>query len=588
MNAESTMGRQPNSFRFYVLKLIRLRWLIFITGFKRARLTHKLVYLAFGILILAVLIGTYLLTSYVLGLLNSPEIRDSGINLDSLIVSIPPLIISGSFLVIMMFSFGVLLQALYLANDMDYLLSSPIPIRAIFLTKLLHAILPNVVLIMVFALPILFSLGISNGYNVLYFAFAFVTLVFLSLAAAGISSLLVMAVVHFLPAKRVAEILAFVAAIFFMAISQLGNLTGVSSGSLTTEQIIKSAQVLTNLNQSWSPLSWGGLSLVELGQGHWLSGIIFLALTLCLTGSLFWVALNAAEYLYYTGWASIRVSGQPQKHPHVEKRHTTNGITTNLSRRWLPSQVRAILYKDLINLSRDLRFTSQMVMPLIMGIVFMVMVLRGGNKPSIGVENTPELLISCLQSAQAYASMLVPLFVGSSLVLNLALLSFSIEGKSFWILQTSPVNARKQLVAKFIVAYIPSLIICWFFLFAAALFRSEPISMFLYEVFVSALILAGLNGVILSIGVRGANLDWDDPRRIYSMATGLLGILVAVVYLLVVALFFLAPTVGLPLIGMSAGIGQLAGLTIGGLLSLVSAVVPLVLVKTHVYRIGED
>ena len=52
-------------------------------------------------------------------------------------------VLGGAFLGILLTSFGVLLQALYLAGDMDFLLSAPIPMRAVFLTKLLQAILPN-------------------------------------------------------------------------------------------------------------------------------------------------------------------------------------------------------------------------------------------------------------------------------------------------------------------------------------------------------------------------------------------------------------------------------------------------------------
>jgi len=49
---------------------------------------------------------------------------------------------------------GVLLQALYLSNDMDFLLAAPIPIRAVFLTKLLQAVLPNFILVMLIGLPV--------------------------------------------------------------------------------------------------------------------------------------------------------------------------------------------------------------------------------------------------------------------------------------------------------------------------------------------------------------------------------------------------------------------------------------------------
>ena len=50
-----------------------------------------------------------------------------------------------------MASFRLFLQALYLAKDMDFLVAAPIPMRSVFLAKLLEAILPTFILVLVFA-----------------------------------------------------------------------------------------------------------------------------------------------------------------------------------------------------------------------------------------------------------------------------------------------------------------------------------------------------------------------------------------------------------------------------------------------------
>ena len=53
------------------------------------------------------------------------------------------MILSALFVGTLLTSFGVLLQAMYLAGDMDFLLASPVPIRAVFIAKLLQAVIPN-------------------------------------------------------------------------------------------------------------------------------------------------------------------------------------------------------------------------------------------------------------------------------------------------------------------------------------------------------------------------------------------------------------------------------------------------------------
>ena len=95
----------------------------------------------------------------------SPQLTQIVSDPDSLLDSIPVLIVTIAFIVILITSFGLLLQALYLAGDMDFLLSSPLPMRAVFLSKQMQAILPNYALVMLVWLPVLFGLGISQGYN---------------------------------------------------------------------------------------------------------------------------------------------------------------------------------------------------------------------------------------------------------------------------------------------------------------------------------------------------------------------------------------------------------------------------------------
>ena len=95
------------------------------------------------------------------------------------------MILSALFIGTLLTSFGVLLQALYLSGDMDFLLSTPVPIRAVFIAKLLQAVLPNVALIALFGLPILFGLGISSGYAAVYYPLVVLVMIALALAAAG-------------------------------------------------------------------------------------------------------------------------------------------------------------------------------------------------------------------------------------------------------------------------------------------------------------------------------------------------------------------------------------------------------------------
>ena len=87
-----------------------------------------------------------------------------------LLDSFPALLVSGATGGILLTSFGVLLQALYLSGDMDFLMSAPIPIRVRSSSpSWSRPCCPTSCIMCLFTLPVLFGLGISGGYNFLYY-----------------------------------------------------------------------------------------------------------------------------------------------------------------------------------------------------------------------------------------------------------------------------------------------------------------------------------------------------------------------------------------------------------------------------------
>jgi hypothetical protein len=170
-----------------VWKLLRLRLRITYNGFRHAKLRDKIRI----IFVWALLLGfAYFLLSasrWLLSLVHSPEfVQFAGDDLRGILASIPTLTLTALFIGTLLTSFGVLLQALYLSGDMDFLLATPVPIRAVFIAKLLQAVLPNFALFSLFGIPILFGLGISNGYHVSYYPLVILLMIFLALAAAGL------------------------------------------------------------------------------------------------------------------------------------------------------------------------------------------------------------------------------------------------------------------------------------------------------------------------------------------------------------------------------------------------------------------
>jgi hypothetical protein len=138
------------------------------------------------------------------------------------------------------------------------------------------------------------------------------------------------------------------------------------------------------------------------------------------------------------------------------------------------------------------------------------------------------------------------------------------------------------------MTYLPALILSWIYLLGVAALQHTPFTTILYGLPSIALILAGLGGINLALGVRSVNLTWTDPRKMENGLAGLLGTIVSIVYQLITLILFFGPPLGLPLLGISEATAMLIGLLAGGTVTLLCTILPLVLVKERVYRIGEE
>jgi len=568
-----------------VWKLMRLRLVILLSGFRRAKTTRKIGIIFVGLLVLVFLAFVLFLSWVLLQFVRSPEFTRLVGDATPFLQSIPVLILAGVFLLVLLTSFGVLLQALYLAGDMDFLLTAPVPIRAVFVSKMLQAILPSFGLTALLGLPVLFGLGLAAGYAPLYYPLVIVMLAALALAAAGLSSLLVMAVVRIFPARRVAEVLGLAGAVSSFLCSQTWNF--MEYGDMTAEDSAQLFALFNQFNNRFSPLSWPGVGLVAVGEGRWLAGLGFSMLTLGGASLIFFLALTAAERLYYSGWASLQGTPRRKKaaRPSLSSDITAARSLTAWFDRLVTPQTRAIMVKDFRMLRRDLRNMSSLVMPLILGVIYAVMFFRRPVEVAGGQGNPLFDLI--FENVSVYAQVGLSLFVGWSLVTHLAGIGFSQERHSYWVLKTAPVSTIQLLLAKFLVAFLPGLGLGWLFLTGIAVLQQANLQSVLYTLLVITFTLAGDAGLSLAFGVIGANFDWEDPRQMQRGASGCLGALFSFLNVPFSLLLFFGPPVALSLLQVPQVIGQLTGLLLGGVYTIGMTIVPLWLVRDRVPRLSE-
>jgi len=565
-------------------KLLWLRVRIWTSVLRHATVRRKI-----GTLVVAALVVGFLAAAFagswaLLSFLRSPELAQV-VDLTQVLEALPTVILTGAFLTILVTSFGVLLQSLYLARDMDFLMAAPIPVRAVFISKLIQAILPNFALLCLFGLPVLFGLGASAGYHALFYPVVILLLVCMTFAAAGLSAVLVMGVVRLVPARRVAEALAAVGAVASIICSQSGNFTRTMT--FNAQQTTQMMDVLSRVNAPWSPFAWAGRGLIGLGTGQGATAALGLGLTLVLAVAIFAVTLRACEVLYHTGWSQMQ-AGTPRR-PRVRPHDAPHAAAARRPAfpRLLPRAVTALIIKDARVLRRDLRNLSQLMTPLILGIVYAAMLARSGGQVDLGRGAAPEWFTQGAGQMMAYGNIGIALFIGWIMLSRLGMMAFSHEGRAYWLIKTAPVTPVRLMLSKALTAYLPTLVIGELFLVVASLLQRAGSSVMLFGIAVVALALAGGVGVNLAFGVAGANLEWEDPRHMVRGSVGCIGSFAGMAYAALAAAFFLGPAMLVPLLGGSAGLGQAIGVVVGGVFALVCALLPPYLMLGRVRRIGE-
>jgi hypothetical protein len=166
-------------------------------------------------------------------------------------------------------------------------------------------------------------------------------------------------------------------------------------------------------------------------------------------------------------------------------------------------------------------------------------------------------------------------------------MAFSSEGRNYWITKAAPLRSGQLLIAKFLVAYLPTLALGLFFLAGISLIQKIPFAGVLYSLLAVAMCLAGMNGILLAFGVLGANFKWEDPRKMSAGSLGCLGQFLTMLYLPLAFGLFIGPLWLVSALNWPQLYGFLAGSILGIVVTAACAFLPPWLVRGKVDRLAE-
>ena len=251
-----------------------------------------------------------------------------------------------------------------------------------------------------------------------------------------------------------------------------------------------------------------------------------------MTTSVFLIALLVARKFYYRSWL---VSLQVQAASSVPYSSNVRRFFDFRSSSMLPPQTEALLKKEYFQFLRE---PSQWIHFLVMVVLTAVFVFAVGNL-NLRLRVTEVQLVTYLVLF-AFGG-----FLTSSIALRFVFPMVSLEGKSFWLLLSSPIDRRKVYNVKFILSF--TVVIALALVVAVAtnipflrISQSRPLLMYsgIFTAFWVSVTMVSMN---LGFGGFFANFGEKNPIRLASSQGATLTFLATLLYLIAVTTVLILP-----------------------------------------------
>ena len=400
------------------------------------------------------------------------------------------------------------LSTIYLSSDLLVLMSSPLRLTNVFVSKFVQTLLYSSWMVLLFGLPIFIAFGQVQQATPAYYVWLIPTLLPFLIVPAGLGILGTMLLMRYFPAQQTHKALTVLSVCFMAALVMLIRF-------LRPERLVREApdevlmQFLDSLKTPDLPLlpsTWAAKALLAGSDATpsdavgdiallWGGALLIFALTV-------WVA----SQVYYTGWAggATAMRGSTPRRPWRMER-----ILLPMLRR-CTSATRGLVLKDLKLFFRDPAQWSQL---LLLGALAVIYLFNIRNLPlhTLFLKN----FISILNLGLAG-------FVLSAVAVRFVFTSTSLEGRSFWIVLASPIAFRGFLREKFCMYIVPLLVLAETLVVVSNLLLKADAYLMLFAVVVILLITCALTGLGVGLGAMYARFEYDNIAQTAASTGGIL------------------------------------------------------------------
>lgn len=408
------------------------------------------------------------------------------------------------------------LSKLYLSRDLFLLNSMPVPSYKIFIARWMESTLDSSWMVIVYTLPVFISYGFVYRAGFFFYGNIVLVILILSIISAGISVIVIMIVVNFVPANRIRNIFIFIGLCFFIILF-------IAFRFLRPERLVDPeafSNVLFYLRSlkapapPYLPSTWAFDSIKATLSGHIMQGLFHTMLSLSWAGVMVFSAIIISNAYYFKGLSKTQTA-QVRLFKYKYSGHRFFGF--------LSRPCKAFILKEIRTFFRDQTQWSQLFLIAALVVIYVY------NFNALPLEKAPIKTIY-LQNLLSFLNIGLAGFVLITITARFAYPAVSSERDAFWLVKSAPIDLRHYLWIKFFIYFLPLLVLTEILIIATnILLKVSPFMMALSTVDIF-LLVPGVVSMGIGFGAAYPDFKSENPAQTVTSFGGLLFMMVCAGY----------------------------------------------------------
>jgi ABC-2 type transport system permease protein len=417
------------------------------------------------------------------------------------------LILVGFFSILLLSNIITALSSFFLARDLDLLVSAPVDWLKLYMAKLLETVVHSSWMVVLMSVPMFAAYGVVYEGGPLYPLIVLATFLPFLIIPTIIGSAITLLLVNIFPARRTRDILSVIAVLAAGGIVVLFRLIRPERFARPEafRSLVDFVALLRGPTSPWLPSEW-----VQRAIMAWLN-----VKTDLLPYYLLWSTAAAAfvlgallhRQLYAIGFSKAQESAQ---------RWVKAGAMSKVGNRLLSRfgvVRRELVLKEVRLFFRDTTQWSQLILLAVLVAVYVFNIkflpLRG------------EGVTFFLRNIVPFLNLVLAGFVLASIAARFIFPGVSLEGRTFWLLRSSPMSIRQLLWAKFWVGTLPLLFLALAIVGITDYLLQVTAFMFAVSIGSITLLTLAIAGLALGFGTMFPQFDTENAAQIPTSFGGL-------------------------------------------------------------------